>query len=350
VTEEVGTLGTIAIAWSPDRPGNWLLHCHKPFHSAAERSEDAYGIAPTHSSHDGENHALTGMGGLVMGITVKPAPSVKLAGAPRSATANRMRLLVHRHEHYYGAEPAYGFVLQQGASPLRDSVLVPGPILTLTRGPRTEIAVVNESDVATSVHWHGIELESYFDGVSGWSGTDARPAPRIAPGDSFVASFTPPRAGTFIYHTHMNDMRQLAAGLYGGLVVLEPGQHWSDTTDHLYAIGQAGFDSPAWTILNGRPTSETVVWKKGLTHRLRFLSMTIDQESDVEIARDSGVATWTPIARDGTPLPPALVVAQPARLHIGPGQTNDFEFRPEPGTYHLRLAALTNVLVTIVVR
>jgi FtsP/CotA-like multicopper oxidase with cupredoxin domain len=48
-------------------------------------------------------------------------------------------------------------------------------------------------------------------------------APHIAPRDSFVAMFTPSRAATFIDHAHMDDMRHVAAGLYGGLVVLEPG-------------------------------------------------------------------------------------------------------------------------------
>jgi hypothetical protein len=95
---------------------------------------------------------------------------------------------------------------------------------------------------------------------------------------------------------------------------------------------------------------EHFVWKKGLTHRLRFFSVTMDQEANVVIEREGGVATWTPIARDGAPLPGPLVAAQPARLHIGPGQTNDFEFTPEPGTYQMRVSAVTNVLITIVLR
>ncbi len=66
---------------------------------------------------------------------------------------------------------------------------------------------------ATAVHWHGMELESFFDGVAGWSGAGNRLAPIIAPGDSFVAHMTPPRAGTFIYHTHAGELAQLTGGL-----------------------------------------------------------------------------------------------------------------------------------------
>jgi FtsP/CotA-like multicopper oxidase with cupredoxin domain len=49
--------------------------------------------------------------------------------------------------------------------------------------------------VATAIHWHGIELDSYFDGVPGWGGTAGSVTPPIAAGQRFTAKFTPPRAG-----------------------------------------------------------------------------------------------------------------------------------------------------------
>jgi manganese oxidase len=85
------------------------------------------------------------------------------------------------------------------------------------------ITVVNRLPEPTAVHWHGIELESYYDGVPGFSGLGRRTTPLIAPGDSFEVRFTPPRAGTFIYHTHADEERQQLAGLAGALVVREPG-------------------------------------------------------------------------------------------------------------------------------
>src|SRR5206468_7777398 len=45
---------------------------------------------------------------------------------------------------------------------------VPGPMILLTRGQPVEVALVKEMGDPTAVHWHGIELESYFDGVPGW--------------------------------------------------------------------------------------------------------------------------------------------------------------------------------------
>ena len=44
----------------------------------------------------------------------------------------------------------------------------------------------------------------------------------VMPGDSFEMRVTPPRAGSFMYHTHLNDIYQQRLGLYGPL---QPGRH-----------------------------------------------------------------------------------------------------------------------------
>ena len=347
VTETLFGRNSAVLVWRADRAGNWLFHCHKPFHVSPDRDSDLLGVAPAPMAHDAVSHATSGMGGLMMGIEIAARPSPQLAGAP-PAPPERMRLLVHRREHYFGAEPAYAFVRQRGAPPARDSVVVPAEPLVLHRGVPTEIDVVNEADAPTSVHWHGIELESYYDGVAGWSGAKGKTAPWIAPGDSFVARFTPPRAGTFIFHTHVDDMRQLAAGLYGALIVLEPGERWNDTTDHVFAIGQAGYDSPGWATVNGVPAALPTTWKAGVTHRLRFVSMTLDPGTDVTLLRADGtVAEWVPLAKDAAPVPPDAHVASPARLHINPGETFDFQATLAPGRYFLRFETWTNVLLEI---
>ena len=99
--------------------------------------------------------------------------------------------------------------------PRADSIRIPGSPLILTRGEPVRIAVHNRLTIPISVHWHGIELDSYFDGVGGFSGAGKRIAPMIAATDSFVVRFTPPRAGTFMYHVHGERGEELASGLYG---------------------------------------------------------------------------------------------------------------------------------------
>jgi manganese oxidase len=103
-----------------------------------------------------------------------------------------------------GGAPRYALQLRDNmqafATPSKSGLI--GPPIVLTRDQPVEIEVVNKLKDSTAIHWHGIELESYYDGVAGWSGEGTQITPPIAPGTSFVARMTPPRAGTFIYHTH----------------------------------------------------------------------------------------------------------------------------------------------------
>jgi FtsP/CotA-like multicopper oxidase with cupredoxin domain len=46
----------------------------------------------------------------------------------------------------------------------------------------------NRLPQSNSVHWHGIELESYYDGVPGWAGEGRQVTPPIRTGETFVAS------------------------------------------------------------------------------------------------------------------------------------------------------------------
>src|SRR4029453_12017120 len=132
-----------------------------------------------------------------------------------------------------------GYVVQEGDTPPpRDSIAIPGPLLVLRRGEPVQITVVNNLDEPTGVHWHGLEIESFPDGVPGWSGTPGRIFPPIAPRDSFVAEFTPPRAGTFIYHAHAHERIQINSGLYGALLVADAPR--DTTTDRLFIVGSGG--------------------------------------------------------------------------------------------------------------
>ena len=97
------------------------------------------------------------------------------------------------------------------APPILPSLL--GPPIVLTRGEMAEIEVKNQMSQPTSIHWHGIELESYYDGVAGWTGSGQQTTAAVAPGGSFVVRMTPPRAGTFIYHTHWHDETQVLNGV-----------------------------------------------------------------------------------------------------------------------------------------
>ena len=329
VTELMDPFTTMDMEWVAARSGNWLFHCHLAFHAVADSRFTPGVNAHDHHSGDAAKH----MAGLVMGISVTDRVRTVAARRPAPRT---MRLHVQEGARRGKSERALGFVLQEGASPLADSVNIPGSPLILTRGQPTDITVINHLKESTAVHWHGIELESFFDGVAGWSGAPGKHAPAIAPADSFVARLTLPRAGTFIYHTHLNDVVQLTSGLYGGIVVLEPGQRYNPARDHLFVVGWDGPDEPARLLVNGDSAPPPKLLERGVTHRLRFVFIGAVNGNTLTLSDSTGPVTWRAVARDGFEMPAAQRELLPAKFRGWAGQTWDFEFQADrPGVYRL---------------
>jgi FtsP/CotA-like multicopper oxidase with cupredoxin domain len=329
VTETVFPNGTMDVVWSPDRPGNWLLHCHLAFHVIPEMARLEAPAPERHEplSHDANVH----MAGLIVGITVPAPPAWR---EPARTDPQRLRLVVQEGARRGASPRAMGYVLANGGSPRGDSIQIPGPTLVLTRGRPTDITVVNRLKEPTAVHWHGIELESYSDGVAGWSGTGQRIAPPIAPSDSFVARLTLARAGTFIYHTHLGDLDQLSAGLYGAIVVLEPGDRFDPRTDHVFVAGWDGDVRPRRLLINGDSSLAPLALGVGQRHRLRFVNIGAAGFVRFSLRRDSALVRWRAAAKDGADLPPSAAVEAPSTVRINVGETYDAVFdATEAGEY-----------------
>jgi FtsP/CotA-like multicopper oxidase with cupredoxin domain len=334
VTQLLRAGATMRMTWTPERVGNWVFHCHIASHVSPERrltgdAQDAH--AGHHSSAD-HHQAKAGMAGMVLGVTIVPADGSSEAPVetPR-VQARALTLVMQTGPARYGAKPAYGFALAEapgGAVP--STVSVPGPPLVLRRGEPVEITLVNRLPDATSIHWHGIELDSYYDGVHGWSGVGARVTPLIEPGATFTVRFTPPRTGTFIYHTHMHDPHQLTSGMYGALLVLEPGETFDPLLDHVLVIGRNGQGQDAPTVLNGQHDPQ-IVLKAGARHRLRFINITADDVFVVSLGTADTPATWRPLTKDGAPVPTDLSNPKRASQIIAVGETYDFEYDAPPG-------------------
>jgi FtsP/CotA-like multicopper oxidase with cupredoxin domain len=208
-------------------------------------------------------------------------------------------------------------------------VSAPGPALVLTRGEPVAIRVTNHLSEPTSVHWHGIELQSYYDGVPGWTGYEKQVTPMIELGKSFDVYFTPPRAGTFIYHTHMNDMAQLSSGLYGPIIVLPPGETYQPETDKVFIMSRNGMRKDGVFLLNGATNPQAQRWHAGQQYRLRFININANNTVKIALTQNELPVSWTALAKDGADLPPEQALASPASFLIAPGETYDFQFRPE---------------------
>jgi FtsP/CotA-like multicopper oxidase with cupredoxin domain len=195
-----------------------------------------------------------------------------------------------------------------------------------------EITLVNRMTEPTAIHWHGIELHSYFDGVPGYSGQSGNLTPPVAPGQSFVAKFNPPRAGTFIYHTHWHKDAQLGGGLYGPLIVLEPGERYDPATDHIVVIGLNGVlreNERVPFALNGSATPAPIIMRAGVPNRLRLINITRGSVGFTALLLDRlEQTTWKPLAKDGATLPPGQTAPRPARQVVAVGETYDFEIQP----------------------
>lgn len=89
--------------------------------------------------------------------------------------------------------------------------VLPAPVLRLREGQNVRLAVTNQLDEDTSIHWHGILLPFQMDGVPGVS------FPGIRPRETFVYEFPVRQSGTFWYHSHSG--LQEALGHYGPIVI-----------------------------------------------------------------------------------------------------------------------------------
>jgi FtsP/CotA-like multicopper oxidase with cupredoxin domain len=342
VTERTAVGRTFTMTWVPERPGNWMFHCHDNFHVLRNAPLDGKPLPPEHLQHV-TNHARDMMGGLVMGIEVRSRGRADVA--PQSGVRRKLRLIARVDSGGTPDNPAYGYVLQErGRSIPERGPLVPGPTIVLRRGEPVSITVVNELPEATAVHWHGIELESYFDGVAGFAGQGRRIAPAIAPRDSFEARFTPPRSGTFIYHPHADEVRQQTAGLSGALLVVDSPAAFNPSNDIVLLLTVPRTDAGSITLVNGSKTPPPLDLKVGQRYRLRIVDIhTFRPSMIVRIQRDSSltnVLTWRAVAKDGMNLPPERATTRPAVQQMGNGETYDFEFSPtEPGDYRLTVTA-----------
>lgn len=350
VTQSLLRGRTMMMEWTPSHIGRWLFHCHFQFHiSTDERIPMLTRAVPGHygppepaaHAHHEAMGAMTDMAGLLLAINVKPAP----ASAPVRAAlrpAHKIDLVVEPNANT-GKSPTFSCSVREGKKIVASEDKSVGPPIVVTRGEPTEITVVNHLKESTTIHWHGLELDSYYDGVVG-GGVGNQVTPTVAPGGSFIARFTPNRAGTFIYHTHAEDPNQLSGGVYGALIVLEPGESFDAEHERLLVLGtrEPAFTTKRLTV-NGSEQPSPMLLTHGVKYRVRIIDMAPNLPANLQLGSKEHPATWRAIAKDGAVLPARLVKTGDATLHIASGETYDFEFQPDtPGEIPLQVVNAVN--------
>ncbi len=326
VTQFMPAQTTMGMEWVPTRPGNWLFHCHLSFHV-----ESAIRLPGSEDEDDPGCH----MAGLVLGIEVPPGPTDLISkGEP---SKRNLYAVENKSESGY----THGFSFSKTYSKPLDAEGRIGPLLLLKQYQTTYMTVQNNMSIPTSIHWHGLEIDSWADGVPNWSYSNGMVSPALLPGKDFTYKLSSMRAGSFIYHSHLDDVNQLTDGLYGPLIVIGENDTYNPVTDHYYIIGWKNPDPMTRDEieLNGRsedpPIQQAVV---GETHRIRLMHIAPASEAFVGMTKNGKPVPIRFVAKDGADVPERLQVLMDESPGYGVGETADFSFTPtEPGTYELVL-------------
>lgn len=237
---------------------------------------------------------------------------------------------------------------------------IPGPSIRVKEGDLVRVTLENQLSVPTSIHWHGLHVPNSADGVGMLT------EPGVAPGETKKYEFIANHAGTFLYHSHVDEIRQVDMGLYGVFIIdpqnPSPLEHDRDYTLVLSgwvvpdSASQNGATSPHaghggsgtggqpsesgkesgqghqhnynyWTI-NGKAYPETppLKVKNGDKVRIRLINISQDMHPMHLHGHDFRV-----IALDGHPVEQPQILNT---INVAPGQTADIDFIADnPGSW-----------------
>lgn len=172
-------------------------------------------------SGGGAGMDMSAMGGEGMAhMEPLPIDGISKAAATRGGTEIKGVERNQALEFELDARPVWWPILRdRKISAYAYNGIVPGPQIRVKNGQRVRIRFTNNLPVETTVHWHGIGVPNSMDGVPGVT------QQAISPGGRFTYEFIarpagdPDGGGTFLYHSHVDEDRQMSAGLAGAFVI-----------------------------------------------------------------------------------------------------------------------------------
>ncbi|OJV10743.1 MAG: copper oxidase [Verrucomicrobia bacterium 61-8] len=226
---------------------------------------------------------------------------------------------------------------------------VHGPTIECSEGDRVRIYVTNRLPAATSIHWHGILLPSGMDGVGGLS------QKAIQPGETFKYEFTIWQHGTYMYHSHHDEMTQMQLGMLG-MFIVHPRNPKGPLPDRDYSYmlsewkivpGTRRPDPNEMTefnmlTLNGKafPGTAPMLAKRGERVRVRFGNLSSMDHHPMHVHGHA----WKVIETDGGPIPEAGQWPETTVL-VPTGSTRTVEFIADnPGDWAMHCHMLHHVM------
>ena len=217
---------------------------------------------------------------------------------------------------------------------------VHGPTIECVEGDTVRIYVTNRLPAATSVHWHGLVVPNGMDGVSGLHQR------AIEPGETFRYEFVLRQHGTYMYHSHHDEMTQQALGLMG-LFVVHPRAPLAPPPDRDYAIllsewkiepGARRPDPNEMVDFNVltmnakiHPATQNLVARRGERVRIRLANLSAMSHHPIHLHGHA----FRVVATDGGELPESAQWRETSIL-VPTGSTRTIEFvADEPGDWPL---------------
>jgi FtsP/CotA-like multicopper oxidase with cupredoxin domain len=207
---------------------------------------------------------------------------------------------------------------------------VHGPTIEAVEGDRVRIYVTNKLDAPTTVHWHGLFVPGGMDGVGGLTQRS------IEPGETFRYEFTLRQHGTFMYHSHHDEMVQIAMGMVG-MFVVHPRSPTAPRPDRdfCYMLSEwsikVGSERPDvnemkdFNVLtfNGKayPATSPMVVRTGQRVRIRLGNLSAMDHHPIHLHGHA----FTLVGTDGGEVPPAARFPETTVL-VATGQTRTVEF------------------------
>jgi manganese oxidase len=207
---------------------------------------------------------------------------------------------------------------------------VHGPTIEAVEGDRLRIYVTNRLPEDTSIHWHGLLVPSGMDGVAGLSQKN------IEPGETYKYEFQLGQHGTYMYHSHSDEMTQMGLGMMG-MFVIHPRNPAGPNVDRDFALMLSEWRIDVGTMrpnpiemtdfnvltFNARvfPGTAPLVAKYGERVRIRFGNLSAMEHHPIHLHGFH----WKVIETDGGPIPESAQWPETTVL-VAVGQTRTVEF------------------------
>src|SRR4029077_11531114 len=207
---------------------------------------------------------------------------------------------------------------------------VHGPTIEAVEGDQVRIYVTNKLPENTSIHWHGLLVPSGMDGVGGLS------QKTIEPGETYKYEFKLRQHGTYMYHSHSDEMTQIALGMMG-MFIIHPRNPTGPKADRDFALMTSEWRIDVGTMrpnpiemtdfnvftFNARafPGTAPLVAKYGDRVKIRFGNLSPMEHHPIHLHGYS----WKVTEMDGLPIPESA--QQPGNtVLVAVGQPRAVEF------------------------